>query len=171
MQQIRNLCYNYDVVVIIIIEDFMQAKNVFDYYKKVIDSGVNLLKNPEEALVVLEKIKDVIPDEIRNASRYVEANTGYNDRREGWKPFNQSVAEKHVHRAMERIFYIEAILSKFPMLERFVSVSHVEKIIRLWQDCHDIIRRIKDDNSVTQYDAKTRILAQFTVAYIHSNQL
>lgn len=132
------------------------AMDYLRYYKEIINEGRTELKTPEIAEEILVDLKDLLPAEIELARHNI---SGYLtiDHIEGLIPFYQENADSEVHNALERVFYMQAILLKFPELETAVSPETIAGLIGIWEKCNVVADSIKENDKNSQYTAQDKL--------------
>lgn len=94
------------------------------------------------------------------------------DKFEGFVPLNpELLTDKFIHDAVNRAFYLKAILLKFPELQGEYSINAIEGVIEAMEGAQDVVDNIQGEDPDEHYKWKMEILEHFREAKKYVKQI
>lgn len=142
----------------------MPLQDQTDYYSGVIDSGQWELTTVEDAAQVVDDLIDRLKTDVAFNREEIAHYAAVDDEIEGFIYLNPDILESQIYSSVSDVYYIKAIMQKFPALQADYDSDSVEEVIALMEEAQSIADGIGGDNISDHLKWKDQILKAFAKA-------
>lgn len=138
----------------------LDANRYQKYFHYVINNNNTEIDTPHAAMRILNELIEFLPNQINEVNSRIGSETLVTDKFEGFVGFTKDNAGTYIHEALQDIFYIQAILLKFPAVSSSTNEKIVSSLIGIHERCGEIcgeIKKSRESQEKGQYDIRLQL--------------